>query len=378
MTQHPASPPVTEAIVMEALSRVKDPEIGRDVVTLGMIQGLRVEGSKVDFTLVLTTPACPVRSQFEEAVREAVRRIPGVEEVNVRMDANVRSTTSGQPPGGNLLPSVRNIVAVGAGKGGVGKSTVAVNLALALAQQGAKVGLLDADVYGPNVPLMTGVSAPGPSTADGIAPAENFGIKIMSMGFFLPQDAPVVWRGPMLHGAIQQMLKDVAWGDLDYLVVDLPPGTGDVSLTLAQSVPLTGAVVVITPQEVALQDGIKAIGMFRKLNVPVLGLIENMSYFVCPHCEGEVDLFGHGGGKSASQRHNVDFLGEVPIDVQIRVGGDTGQPVTVAFPDSATARTFREIASLLAGRISVRNMGEPVGVGASAPITFLRSAPKSG
>ena len=258
--------PVTEAQVMTALSQVKDPEIGKDVVSLGMIKDLRIEEDRVDFTLELTTPACPVIPQFKESVHDAVAGLPGVAAVNVTMGAQVRSSAGGGAAptgGGNLVPGVRNIVAVGAGKGGVGKSTVAVNLAIALHNMGTRVGLLDADIYGPNVPRMMAINEPGQPKENSIPFEENYGVRVMSMGFFIPEGQAVVWRGPMIHGAIQQMLRDVEWGDLDYLIVDLPPGTGDAALSLAQLVPLTGAVIVLTPSEVAQEDGAKSIGMFK-------------------------------------------------------------------------------------------------------------------
>lgn len=345
----------TEAQVLEVLKTVQDPELGRDVVSLGMINNLKVVDGNVAITLVLTTPACPVRDEFQESVKQAILAIPGVKSAEVALDANVRGSARIQST--NLIPGIRNVIAVGSGKGGVGKSTVAVNLAVALAHSGAKIGLLDADIYGPNIPTMLGVHAPV-QTGQGIKPAFNYGVAAISMGFFIPKGEPVVWRGPMIHGAIQQLLKDVLWGELDYLIVDLPPGTGDASLSLAQLVPLTGAIIVVTPQDVAIEDGAKAIAMFRKLNVPILGLIENMSSFICPHCNEAVDIFGKGGGREACQQYEVEFLGDVPIDPRVRVGGDEGAPVVVAHPDSPVAEQFVQLAKTVAGKVSVYNAEE--------------------
>ncbi len=352
--------PVTEQQVLTVLSQCKDPELGRDVVSLGMIKNLKIDGDQVDFTLELTTPACPVMDEFREMVHHAVAEIPGVATVNVTMDAQVRRTgpTAGGPTG-DLAPGVRNIIAIASGKGGVGKSTVAVNLAIALEQTGARVGLLDADIYGPNVPGMMGVTEPGDSGAGSIPFAENYGVRIISMGFFIPEGQAVVWRGPMIHGAIQQMIRDVDWGELDYLLVDLPPGTGDASLSLAQLVPLTGAVVVLTSSQAALDDGAKSIAMFQKLNVPLLGLIENMSYLNCPHCGEAIDVFGRGASRKLAQKYGIDFLGDLPLDPAIRIGGDDGLPVVVSSPDSPAAHRFMEVAKTLAGKVSVHTANQP-------------------
>lgn len=345
----------TEAQVLEVLKTVQDPELGRDIVSLGMVNNLKVDGSKVVLTLVLTTPACPVRDEFQETVRQALVAIPGIQSAEVTLDANVKGSAKIQST--NLIQGIRNIIAVGSGKGGVGKSTVAVNLAVSLAKSGARVGLLDADIYGPNIPTMLGVHAPV-QIGGVMKPALNYGVSAISMGFFIPKGEPVVWRGPMIHGAIQQLLKDVDWGELDYLVVDLPPGTGDASLSLAQLVPLTGAVIVVTPQDVAIEDGAKAIAMFRKLSVPILGLIENMSSFICPHCAESIDIFGKGGGRDACQQYEVEFLGEVPIDPRVRVGGDEGAPIVAAYPESPAAQRFMDITKVIAGKISVQNLEE--------------------
>jgi ATP-binding protein involved in chromosome partitioning len=344
---------VTQEAVIGALKHVKEPELQDDLVTLNMIKGLRIEGSKVSFTIVLTTPACPLIDEIKNAAREAVASLPGVTEVEISTEANV---TRGQTQvKDNLIPLVKNSIAVSSGKGGVGKTTVSVNLAVALAKLGAKVGILDADIYGPNVPLMLGVKTPPAQEGNRIKPAESHGVKLMSMAFFVPDDTPMVWRGPMIHGAIQQFLRDVDWGELDYLVVDLPPGTGDAQLSISQLVPLTGAVIVTTPQEVALLDSKKGLAMFKKVNVPVLGIVENMSYFLCPHCNERTEIFSHGGGKLAAEKLGVPFLGEIPIDANIREGGDTGLPILVSHPKSPQSEAFLKIARTLAAAISVQN-----------------------
>lgn len=354
MTSNP-----TEAQVMEALSRVIEPELHKDLVTLNMVRNLKIDDGVVDFTLMLTTPACPLKNQIEAEARAAVTAVPGVTTVNVDFDASV--------PGDRRLLSkmdigVRNAFAVASGKGGVGKSTMATNLALALAQTGASVGLMDADVYGPNIPLMMGVHE-RPRAANGrILPPQGYGIKLMSMGFLVEEGTPLIWRGPMIHSALRQFLSDVDWGDLDYMVVDLPPGTGDASLSLAQSLSLTGVVIVTTPQDVALADVVKGIAMFKHLEVPVLGVIENMSYFVCGHCGERTDIFSHGGGKAVAERMGVPFLGEVPIDPVVRVGGDDGRPVVISEPESPAAVAIAEIASKIAAAISVQNVSNPLPV----------------
>src|SRR5438270_667009 len=344
--------PVTKEEVLRALSVVKDPDLGRDLVTLGMIENVKIdEKGNVGFTIVLTTPACPVKEQLKQQSESVVSALPGVRSVSAEVTSRVTSGTMTQREG---IPGVRNTIAVASGKGGVGKTTVAVNLALALAREGARVGLLDADVYGPNVPLMMGTSAkPQPAGDNKIAPIEAYGIKLISMGFFVDADSPVIWRGPMLSKLLTQFMYDVDWSELDYLVMDMPPGTGDVQLTTAQSLPLTGAVIVSTPQDVALLDAGKALMMFHKLNVPVLGMVENMSTFVCPHCGNPTDLFGHGGAQAAAARFAVPFLGEIPLNLRIREGGDSGHPVVVDAPDSAEAQSFVHVARNLAAQVSV-------------------------
>lgn len=341
---------VSEADILKALSTVQEPELHKDLVTLGMIEDLKIDGGKVAFTVVLTTPACPLRGRIEREAREAVMSVPGVQQADIRFTSRVASSRGATV--GQLLPQVKHTIAVASGKGGVGKSTMSVGLAVALQQSGAKVGLLDADIYGPNVPIMLGVEKPPAQAGNRLIPAESQGIKLMSMAFFLSSDAPAVWRGPMVGKMITDLLTTVEWGELDYLVVDLPPGTGDASLSLAQSVPLSGAVIVTTPQDVALSDVVKGVEMFRKLNVPILGVIENMSYFVCPHCSERTEIFGHGG-EGTAQRLGVPFLGEVPLHPAIRASGDAGLPLLVSAPESPQAGAIRQAAEKVAARISV-------------------------
>jgi ATP-binding protein involved in chromosome partitioning len=337
--------------VLEALKTVKDPELHVDIVSLGMVEGLRVEGGQVTLTVNLTTPGCPLKTQIEKDVREALQAIPGVREIDLKMGAKVRKSISAP---GDLIPEVANTIAVGSGKGGVGKSTVAANLALSFARAGAAVGLMDADLYGPNLVQMLGVTDRPEIREKRIVPVTAHGLKLMSMAFFLKEDEPVIWRGPMLHGAIRQFLGDVEWGALDYLFIDMPPGTGDVQLTLSQVIPLTGAVLVGTPQDIALADVRKAAAMFAKVNVPILGVVENMSYFECPHCGERSEIFSHGGGRRRAEKLGVPCLGELPLDVQLRQGGDEGRPPVVYDPKSATALLFKEMAEKLAAIISVQ------------------------
>jgi len=339
--------------VLRALSTVQDPDLHRDLVSLGMIQDVSIQDTAVSFAIVLTTPACPVKDDMKEWARAAVARLPWVREVNVDLRSQTSSArTVGQ---GQLIPKVKNVIAVASGKGGVGKSTTSVNVALALAETGARVGLLDADIYGPNIPLMMGIGEkPEMRGEEGrIDPLVRFGIKLMSIGFFLDENNPVIWRGPMVHGAIQQFLRDVEWGELDYLVVDLPPGTGDAPLSLSQLVPMSGAVIVTTPQDVALQDVSKGMAMFRRLEVPIIGVIENMSYFVCPNCDTQHEIFGRGGGEKIAKAYGVPFLGKVPLQPDVRAGGDEGRPVIVTQPDSVAASAFRHVAGAVAQQVSI-------------------------
>jgi ATP-binding protein involved in chromosome partitioning len=345
---------VTQEHVLAALRAVQDPDLHKDIVTLGFVKDVRIEEGSVDFTIELTTPACPVKDQMKEQAERAVGAIPGVRAARAKMTANVRSRGGF---GREAIPGIRNIIAVGAGKGGVGKSTTSVNLAVALQQKGARVGLLDGDVYGPNLPQMLGISqSPDVNEAKRIVPPVAHGIKVISMGMLVPPDQPVIWRGPMLHGAVQQFMRDVEWGELDYLVVDLPPGTGDVSLSMAQSVPVAGAVVVTTPQGVSVSDVRKAVLMFRQLNIPVLGVVENMSYFVCGHCSERTDIFGHGGGQRMAEEMKIPFLGEVPIDTRVREGGDEGDPIVAAHPEAPAAVALLDVASKVAAQISIQAM----------------------
>ncbi|MEN6372347.1 MAG: iron-sulfur cluster carrier protein ApbC [Armatimonadota bacterium] len=348
---------VTDRDVIDALRKVNDPELGQSLVDLGMIQDVHVEGGKVSFTVMLTTPACPLRSQIKDAAKDAVAVVPGVESVEVKLDSKVKSMPGAKED--EVLPGVKNIIAVASGKGGVGKSTVSVNLAVALSQEGAKVGLLDADIYGPSLPRLMGTNE-HPKAANGkIVPVEQHGIKLMSLGFLMPEDTAVIWRGPLVAGAVKQMLSDVLWGELDYLVVDLPPGTGDAQITLAQTVPLTGVVIVTTSQDMALMIATKAAQMFKRMEVPVLGIIENMSYFICPHCGGRTDVFSHGGGEQAAERLNIPMLGQIPLEPEIVVDSDLGVPTVIARQESAQAESFREIARKVAGRTSVVSCHEP-------------------
>jgi ATP-binding protein involved in chromosome partitioning len=344
---------VTKEQVLSALRAVQDPDLHKDIVSLNFVKEVRIEGGEVDFTVELTTPACPVKEELKAQAESAVAALPGVTAARAKMTANV-STRGGL--GRQQVPGIRNIVAVGAGKGGVGKSTTSVNLAVALARTGARVGLIDADVYGPNIPQMLGIDqTPEVGPEKRILPPEAHGIKVISMGMLVPADQPIIWRGPMLHGAIQQFMRDVEWGELDYLVVDLPPGTGDVALSMAQSVPLAGAVVVTTPQGVSVSDVRKAVGMFRQLNIPLVGVIENMSYFVCGHCSERTDIFGTGGGRRMAEELSIPFLGEVPIDTRVRAGGDEGKPIVVEAPEAPAAQAFSALARRVAAQVSIQN-----------------------
>ncbi len=343
---------VTEAALLRALGTVQEPELGGDLVSRNMIKNLQIDGARVRFTVELTTPACPLKDQIERECREAVLQVAGVEDVVVEFSANVK-----QKPGlydKQSLPGIAHVLAVASGKGGVGKSTVAVNLAIALAQDGARVGLLDADIYGPSAPIMLGLHDQQPLVQDGnMVPLEAHGIKSISVGYLVPKNQPLIFRGPVISSMLRQFLHQVVWGELDYLVIDLPPGTGDIQLTLAQSLPMSGSVIVTTPQDVAMADVYRGIEMFRKLNVPILGLIENMSYFVAPDTGTRYDIFGHGGAQRASEQFEVPFLGEIPLSMPIREGGDTGRPAVTLAQADAQADAFRAVARNLAGRVSV-------------------------
>ncbi len=342
-----------ERAVIDALRTVKDPDLHRDIVSLNFVKNLRVDAGRASFTIELTTPACPVKKDMEQWAREAVLKVPGIRSAEIQMSAAV--TACGQATGKQEIPGVKNIIAVGSGKGGVGKSTVTVNLAVALAQTGAKVGLMDSDVYGPNIPLMMGIVGRPHALNNRIQPLSNYGVRVMSMGFLTDEDTPLIWRGPMLHSVIQQFVRQVDWGELDYLLVDLPPGTGDVQLSLTQTVPLMGAVVVTTPQDVALQDARRAILMFRQVRVEILGIIENMSYFQCPHCDQRTEIFSHGGGSETAGKYGVPFLGEIPLDVAIRRGGDQGKPIVLSDANSPVSKAFLQIAGNVAAQVSIAN-----------------------
>jgi ATP-binding protein involved in chromosome partitioning len=343
---------ITETDIYDALRQVEEPELGGDLVSRDMIRDLRIDGSAVAFTIELTTPACPLKDEIEADVRRVLDPL-GVERVDVGWSAAVRRASP--QPSQPLLPDVKNIVAVASGKGGVGKSTVSVNLAVALAQAGASVGLLDADITGPNIPLMLGVEGQPKATPDGkIGPLERHGVRTISIQFFVPDGQPIVWRGPLVGGAIQQFLRDVDWGELDYLVIDLPPGTSDAQLTLAQAVPISGAVLVTTPQEVSLSDVGKALAMFKRMSVPVLGIVENMTAFVCPHCGEATEIFGRGGGERFAKEHELEFLGGIPLDITVRQGGDVGVPAVAQREPGPAGQALNEIARRVAARRSVR------------------------
>lgn len=345
---------ITPQDVLKALTAVQDPDLRRDIVSLGFIKDLEVADNRVSFAIQLTTPACPAREQLAASAKQAVQAL-GVADVQVRMTSQVTTAKGERPP---LIPQVKNTVAIASGKGGVGKSTVAANLAVAFARLGAKVGLMDTDVYGPSVPILMG-GRDEPKVVEGkIQPPVEYGIKIISMAYFLPKDEAVIWRGPMLHKTIQQFIGEVRWGELDYLLMDLPPGTGDIQLSLSQTIPLTGAVIVSTPQDLALAVALKAIAMFQKLKVPILGVVENMSSYVCPHCGHREDIFGHGGAREAAKKLGFPFLGEIPLDAAIRVHSDSGKPVAL---DETTphGKAFREVAEALAAQISIANFEEP-------------------
>jgi len=347
-----ASATLTESAIYDALKTVQEPELGRDIVTLNMVKDVVINDASVALKIELTTPACPLKDEIERNIHSVLGAL-GAQEVTVTWGAMVRRAQPVQAQ--QLLPGVKNIIAVASGKGGVGKSTVSANLAVALAMEGASVGLLDADITGPNIPLMLGVEGAPVASAEGkITPLERYGVKVISIQFFVPEGQPIVWRGPLVGGAIQQFLRDVDWGELDYLVIDLPPGTSDAQLTLAQAVPISGALLVTTPQEVALMDVQKALAMFRRMSVPVMGLVENMSGFVCPHCGESTEIFGNGGGERFAQRNELEYFGGIPLDVKVRQGGDAGIPAVAQREPGAAADVMRHLARTVAARMSVR------------------------
>ena len=354
---------VSKEMVLVALRKVQEPELHKDLVSLNMIENLEIRGDRVSFKIILTTPACPLKSRIESEARTAVLSLPGVKTVDIKMDSSVPN--DGRSRGLMQLP-IRNAVAIASGKGGVGKSTVAVNVAVALAQAGARVGLLDADIYGPNIPTMMGVKTLPPPTKEKLVPAEAYCVKLMSIGFLVKPDQPLIWRGPMLHSAIRQFLSDVEWGELDYLIVDLPPGTGDAALSLTQSLPLSGGVIVTLPQQVSLEDARRGMEMFRQLNVPILGVVENMSYLELPD-GSRMDIFGTGGGQQLAKEGNVPFLGTIPMDAKVRTGEDNGRPVIVENPKSPAAFALRGIAEVIAAKISMAALENNTTI----PITIL-------
>jgi len=348
---------LNEENILEALQRVKDPDLQRDIVSLNFVKDLKIDGRNIALTIELTTPACPVREELKAASVRAIREhIEGVGVVDVKMTSKVSAHENKEKA--SLIPGVKNTIAVASGKGGVGKSTVAVNLAVALAREGARVGLLDADVYGPSVPLMMGVTEKPQMRDKRLIPVEKWGVSVMSIGFFIESAQAVIWRGPMVGKMLTQFIADVEWGELDYLVFDLPPGTGDVQLSLAQALPLTGAVVVTTPQDVSLSDVRRAMQMLEKVNIPVLGIVENMSYYVCSHCGHREEIFDHGGGRKTAEEMGVPFLGGIPIHTSIRVSGDTGEPIVINSARQKEAECIMQIARQTAAQVSIRNANQ--------------------
>jgi ATP-binding protein involved in chromosome partitioning len=344
----------TEEAILNALRTVQDPDLHQDLVSLGFIKNLSIDKGKVSFTLELTTPACPMKEKMKNDCEQALSQVPGVTDVTIEFSARPQQHAHQQPQA-KAIPGVKHIIAVSSGKGGVGKSTVAVNLALALQKVGAKVGLMDADAYGPNIPQMVGVTEPPTADENRIFPPEANGMKVISVALVAPDDTPIIWRGPMLHSLIQQFLYQVQWGELDYLVVDMPPGTGDAQLSLTQHAPLSGAVMVTTPQKVSQSDVRRAIHMFRKVEVPVLGVVENMAYFHCPDNDKRYDIFGSGGGETLAREFDTTLLGQIPIDPRIAEGGDTGKPIVVDQPDTPTAKEFEKLAGAVAQQVSIHN-----------------------
>src|SRR5947208_2014961 len=349
--------PLSEDKVLGVLKQVQDPDLRKDIVTLGFIRNLKIDSGKVSFELNLATPACPVKDQMRDQAVALVKGLPGVQNVDIKMTSEVRSMPQLDR---SALKGVRDLVAVGSRTGGVVKSTVAGHIAASIAQCGARVGLLDGDIYAPTTPIMLGLDLPPKSVGNRMIPQEAAGLKFISMGLLVKSDQPLIWRGPMAHKALQQCLFDVEWGELDYLIVDLPPGTGDVHLTLAQAVPLTGAVIVSTPQDVGLRISMKTLRMFQQTRVPILGIVENMSYYICPHCNARDHIFGQGGGSRAAEQLGIPFLGEVPLDLAIRTQSDIGVPLVVAQPDAPSARTLRQIAERVAAQVSIRTYEAPV------------------
>jgi ATP-binding protein involved in chromosome partitioning len=342
--------------VIEALKTVKDPDLHKDIVSLGFVKNMKVESGNVSYDVELTTPACPVKEQLKTECETKTQAIEGVIKVDVNMTAVVRSSQHNQP----ILTGVKNIIAVASGKGGVGKSTVSANLAIALKLTGAKVGLMDADIYGPSIPQMLGIPITSPKAGEDnkFFPHEKYGMKVVSAGFLTKQGQPLMLRGPMLGGIIQQFLQNVEWGDLDYLVIDLPPGTGDVQLTLTQKAPISGAVVVTTPQEVSLIDADKGVKMFQQVKVPMLGIVENMSYFICDGCDKRHHIFRSGGGKTLAENFKIPFLEEIPIITEVAEGGDSGVPIIMSNPESPASIAYKQLAGKVAAQLSIQQAKE--------------------
>ena len=354
MTGELNSGAVSENDVLSALRQVQDPDLHRDIVSLGFVRELRIDDGHIAFKIVLTTPACPVREQLQAQAQQIVANLPGVKNVDVQMDAEVRQSSS--PRGQKPVDGVRNIIAVASNKGGVGKSTTAVNLALALSQLGAKVGVLDADITGPNIPTLMGIES-GAQAEQGLSTVTAHGVRFASIGLVLKPGLAVIWRGPMIATGVRQLLHDVPWageGELDYLLIDLPPGTSDAPMSIAQEAPIAGVVIVTTPQKISLEDATKAVAMFEKMQVPVFGIVENMSYFACPHCDQRADIFGHGGARVAAENLGLDFIGEIPLDIRVREGGDDGVPIVVNEPSSRVAQAYVDLAKKVAAKVSTQ------------------------
>jgi ATP-binding protein involved in chromosome partitioning len=342
---------VDEKEVMDALSKVKDPELGASIVRLGMVRKVEIKGNDVTVYVDLTTPACPLKDEVEARVKASLSELKEIGKIEVKVGAKVNPSRIIMPE--DILPTVKNVIAIASGKGGVGKTTVACNLAIALANLGAKVGLLDGDIYGPSVPRIMGVKEPPKTDGKKIYPPEVHNVKVISVGFFITEDTPLIWRGPIISNVLKQLITEVEWGDLDYLIVDLPPGTGDIPLTLAQTLPLAGVIIVTTPQPTSYTIATKSLQMFKKLNTNIIGIIENMSYFICPHCGKRSEIFGYGGGKAIAEKLNMPFLGEIPLDSFIRERSDEGQPITIDISHNEASRCYYEIAKKVAARISV-------------------------
>ncbi len=355
---------LSKELILNALRNVQDPDLHRDLVTLDMVKDIQISSDKIFVNIALTTPACPMKNKIKEDCIVEIKKVVG-ENYTIEVDMSSNVTTHRNSIKEKLLPGVKNTIAVASGKGGVGKSTVAVNLAVALAVDGAKVGLIDADIYGPSIPLMLGVNEKPKMIGDNpnevqLIPVEKYNVKLMSIGFLIDENTPVIWRGPMASGAIKQFMSDVLWGELDYLIFDLPPGTGDIQLTLVQTIPLTGALIVTTPQDVALIDARKALKMFERVNVTVLGIVENMSYFIAPDTGKRYDIFGNGGGRKTANEMGTPFLGEIPINPLIREGGDSGRPIVIIDPNCEESKKIFEISRNMAAQISIRNINQPL------------------